>query len=184
MVGRLLDIQPNAEHAPAAVYGCGFSHCAEEMTYPPEMLFWFPGATNGTIHELSNIANVIIAPGFYCEGCIDQTIADCIDHDDEYLTRFQHDALTLARFLAGDSGHDCASVIKDHKLMPIWGFRCSVCDRNHLVDTDTMQFPTLDNRPAILGRDKVQVPRTKTHPNPSFGCEMYRCEPDCPYYGT
>ena len=44
---------------PAAIYGCANEACADENSYPPDMLFWFPG------HE-----DIGYEPGFYCEECV------------------------------------------------------------------------------------------------------------------
>ena len=141
----IIEIQPNVEHAPSAIYGCKFIGCAEQVSYPPEMLSWFPGLTDGAIHENSQIAKVVVEPGFYCEFCIEQTIAEYFDADDDRLTRFRVNAPKLAQFIA---------------LQPVkWT--------------------------ALTSKSEPTPARgTKTRPNPSFGCEMCRCKPDCPYYGT
>ena len=44
---------------PAALYGCANEACADETSYPPDMLFWFPG------HE-----DIDYDPGFFCEDCL------------------------------------------------------------------------------------------------------------------
>ena len=46
---------------PEAVYGCANDFCAEQTSYPPNMLYWWRGA----------------GPGFYCresEGCLPQLL--------------------------------------------------------------------------------------------------------------
>ena len=50
---------------PEAVYGCANSFCAEQTSYPPDMLYWWAGSEHG------------YPPGFYCresEGCQDQLL--------------------------------------------------------------------------------------------------------------
>ena len=43
---------------PNALYACANEQCADENSYPPDMLIWFPG------HE-----DVDSDPGFFCEDC-------------------------------------------------------------------------------------------------------------------
>ena len=47
---------PTTADIPTALYGCGFEYCAEDVSYPPDMLFWHHGG-NG------------VGAGFYCASC-------------------------------------------------------------------------------------------------------------------
>ena len=46
---------------PEAVYGCADSGCAEEMSYPPEMIYWVDAYIEGSTGD----------SGWYCENCLD-----------------------------------------------------------------------------------------------------------------
>ena len=45
---------------PQPVYGCAHEGCAEEVSYPPDMLRWYEGGE--------------VEAGFYCESCIDNML--------------------------------------------------------------------------------------------------------------
>ena len=47
---------PTTADIPTAVYGCGFECCAEDVSYPADMLFWHDGGEGAPA-------------GFYCSEC-------------------------------------------------------------------------------------------------------------------
>ena len=69
-------IAPTKADAPQAVYGCAFRGCAEQVSYPPDMLIWHGGEDNS---------------GFYCEYCWD--IWPLVDHEQ---------GVSLAEFLGAE----------------------------------------------------------------------------------
>ena len=46
---------------PRPVYGCSNSYCAEEVSYPADMLIWWDGNEK-----------LAFKPGWYCTSCLDQ----------------------------------------------------------------------------------------------------------------
>ena len=59
MEARMWELAP----LPSPSFPCGHQVCAEEASYPPDMLYWFDG--NET--ELS---------GWYCEFCLSEMVAE------------------------------------------------------------------------------------------------------------
>ena len=59
---------PTKADVPEAVYGCKLPSCAEEVSYPAEMLYWHGGSN-------------LIAAGFYCEMCWQHDVYDLADYE-------------------------------------------------------------------------------------------------------
>lgn len=53
---------PTPAHIPAPVYPCAARQCAERVSYPADMLHWWPGTDD-------------LAAGFYCDECIGEDCA-------------------------------------------------------------------------------------------------------------
>ena len=86
-------IAPTINDIPNPLYSCANEACAIEVSYPANMLVWFPGTRRDGKERDEDIEPPPVDAGFYCRECLDANIHIPADIDLSDLR------LTLADYL-------------------------------------------------------------------------------------
>ena len=64
-------MSPSPSFTPKPLYSCSADGCADENTYPPEMLWWIEGKTLAEwLADAITVDDRVNMSGWYCENCL------------------------------------------------------------------------------------------------------------------